>query len=342
MTVQKTNLPTFQRRSIVLGYGFTGPLADVAKVRDLEANGWEGIWMANQDPFSLLAVTAVNTSTIRLGTIVPWTRSVPTMAGSASTVDALSNGRFRLCLISMPRHWNENWHGIDTSRMIRRMREYIEAIRVAWRAQPDNPVNYDGEIYKLKDYVRRSPSAQGTIPIYVGASGPQMVRLAGRIADGILIHPVHSLKTLKEVTLPQLSEGAKSRGRTLADIDISPTFWCSISNDRSEALHWAKAHIGWYLAMPYTHWVWDANGWVKEKERGLDAIARGDSEALIDAISDEIAETICVVGTPDEARRRVAQYVDLTDLPRFMTIGQGGCPPDYSKENLARIIDTFS
>ncbi len=91
--------------------------------------------------------------------------------------------------------------------------------------------------------------------------------------------------------------------------------------------------------MPYTHWVWDANGWVKEKERGLDAIARGDSEALIDAISDEIAETICVVGTPDEARRRVAQYVDLTDLPRFMTIGQGGCPPDYSKENLARIID---
>src|SRR5262249_49886799 len=200
-----------------------------------------------------------------LGTsIATWARSVPTMATCAGTVDRISKGRFRLGLGTMPRAWNEDWHGIDTSRMVRRMREYVDCVRLAWSAHSGNSVNYEGEILHLRNFDSMRPPFRARLPIYLAASGPQMVRLAGELADGILIHPLQTLRTLTEVVLPQLSEGARRVGRDPGEMDPSVTIWCSISNDRREALHWAKAQIAGYIPMPYVYWVFEHHGWKKE------------------------------------------------------------------------------
>ena len=66
-----------------------------------------------------------------------------------------------------------------------------------------------------------------------------------------------------------------------------------------------------------------------EMEAGVAALRKQDQEALIEAIIDEVAEAVCVVGTPDEARRKVARYAGVTTMPRFMSVGpraKGICP----------------
>ncbi len=336
--------PLFPRKTLSMGaFGATGIDQAELMAGRLEDAGWDGAWVGEvgHDPFSILAVLAQQTSRLRLGTsIAGWMRTVPDMAGSAATLDDISRGRFRLGLGTMAPEANRDWHGIEPVRMVRRMREYIEAIRACWASAPGKPANYEGEIFQVRGLTRHRPTFSEKIPIFMAASGPQMVRLAGMIADGILVHPVHTLRTLKEVTLPQLESGAQARGRQLSDVDVSVTLWCSISNDRNEALRWAKAFVGSYLARSYTHWVFDRNGWQREKEAGLAALRSRDDEALIEAISDEIAEAVCVVGTPDEARRKVAQYAGLTTMPRFMSVGRA--PTEFVQENLDRIVETFT
>ncbi len=333
-----------ERRSVNLGsLGALDIDAFVSTAQRLEASGWDGVWIGEVgwDPFAMLAVLASKTNSIKLGTsIATWARSVPTMAACAATVDAISGGRFRLGIGTMPRKWNENWHGIDTSRMVRRMREYVEAIRVAWSAHSGRKVDYDGEILKLSQFTWMASPLRERIPIYLAASGPQMVRLAGRVADGILIHPIHTMKTMSEVTLPALQQASKGAERPTEEFDVAQSLWCSISHDRKEALHWAKAQIAWYLSLPYTHWVFDLNGWEREKEAGIAALARGDIDEVINSLTDEIAESICVVGTPDEVGSRIDRYSGLVGQLRFMAVTR--CPSEFTETSLAHMLEVFS
>ena len=105
----------------------------VANVKRVEAAGFECIWAgtgdATNDAFPVLAVYARHTERIKLGTaIVSWTRTPPTMEASAATVNEISGGRFVLGLGTMPKARNENWHNIDASHLVGRMREYVEVI----------------------------------------------------------------------------------------------------------------------------------------------------------------------------------------------------------------------
>jgi probable F420-dependent oxidoreductase len=315
----------------------------VQHAKQLEDLGWDGLWIGEVglDPFSLLSVIATRTSTINLGTsIATWARSVPTMAACAATVDLISKGRFRLGLGTMPKAWNEDWHGIDTTRIVRRMREYIEAIRAAWTAHSGRTASYEGELLHLRKFTGIAPPFRERVPVYLGASGPQMVSLAGQLTEGILIHPLQTVRTISEVVQPQLRRAAEKVGRDPSEIDQSITIWCSISDDRREALHWLKAQIAYYIPMPYVHWVFDYHGWTKQKEEAWAAYQRGDQDGIVDAITDDIAEAVGAAGTPDEVREKVAALEQLSGLPRLNTVTR--CPPDFSAANTARIVELFS
>ena len=166
----------FERPSIQLSpLGGETAISDfVSRAKQLEAGGWAGVWIGEVgfDPFAILGLVAANTSRLQIGTsIATWTRSVPTMAACAATLDRISNGRFRLGLGTMPRAWNEDWHGIDTSRMVRRMQEYIQAIRVAWKAHSGQAVSYEGEILHLRNYSQMWRPVREALPIFLAGSG---------------------------------------------------------------------------------------------------------------------------------------------------------------------------
>lgn len=312
--------------------------------RDLDAAGWEAAWtneVIDHDPYAILAVVASQTSQIRIGTSVStWTRTVPTLAASAATVDVISGGRFRLGLGTMPREWNRDWHGIAPERLVRRMQEYVEGIRVAWNAWPD-PASYPGELVGFTGLRRAWPLPRTTIPIYLGVSGPQLIRLAGRLADGVLMHSCYTMETLQDVTLPILAEGARAAGRSLDDIDLSLTVSCCVSEDRAEAIHWAKAQCAWYTSFDYNRWVFDHMGWSRQAAAASEAWKAGDKDRAIAAIDDDIVFSICLAGTADDVRRQARdKFGDLRFLPRIGTPTES--PPDFKAASMRRLIEVFA
>ena len=144
------------------------------------------------DAVSVLGLVAGRTERIALGSCVMQIPARPpaTAAMTAATLDALSDGRFRLGLgVSNP-DVSEGWYGVPFDGPLGRTREYVEIVRAALKGAP---VTYVGSHFQLPSGTRASAPLhlyterlRPTMPIYLAAVGPQNLRLAGRIADGWL------------------------------------------------------------------------------------------------------------------------------------------------------------
>jgi alkanesulfonate monooxygenase SsuD/methylene tetrahydromethanopterin reductase-like flavin-dependent oxidoreductase (luciferase family) len=132
-----------------LGIGFIRGLSPpdvVTAIQHAEAMGFESAWIAEGhggDHFALLSAAATATSRIALGTAVTsvYVRSAPTIAMAAATVDALSQGRFRLGVGSSHRVQVVDEHGLAYSQPVAQVRETIEIARRIWT---DSTATYDG------------------------------------------------------------------------------------------------------------------------------------------------------------------------------------------------------
>lgn len=328
----------------MMAYWPVTPVADaVARARAAEAAGFDCLWCgdASSDPFSVIAMYSRATTSIGLGTgIVSWARTPVAMAIAATTVDEISGGRFRLGLGTMPKDWNERWHGIDASRPVGRMNEYIEVIRQLWQAHSGKKLEFEGTFFRITDYTRWTKPVRDRVPVYLAVAMPQMTRLAGRIADGVFFHQVHSLQSLREISLPSLAAGAASAGRSLSEIDTSPSIVCSISKDRREAIEFAKPFFVGYTLIPYTHPAFDLHGFRSVREQVAERVLAGDHAGAVAAIPDELPPIFGLVGTPDDCRKKLAEYQGLVTTPSLATI-MHGVPADYAAENFRLVLDTF-
>src|SRR5690606_17470939 len=110
-----------------------------------------------------------------------------------------------------------------------RMRDYVAAVKACLRAfRRDEPLAHDGPFYQL-NYLPEAWSppthAFGDIKVDISAVGPVMTRVAGEVADGIHVHPLHSMPYLATRLLPSVAEGAATTGRDPTEIDlIIPVF----------------------------------------------------------------------------------------------------------------------
>jgi alkanesulfonate monooxygenase SsuD/methylene tetrahydromethanopterin reductase-like flavin-dependent oxidoreductase (luciferase family) len=172
------------------------------------------------DTFSLLAYLAGRTSRIRLA---PDVANLPLrppamIAKAAASIDLLSGGRFELGLGA-----GAFWENIaamggplrGTGESVDALEEAIELIRLWWSGE--GPVSFDGSHYQLRD-AKPGPPPAHPIGIWLGAYGPRMLRLTGRLADGWL----PSLGNLDEESIPArhhaIDEAAKKAGRNPSDI----------------------------------------------------------------------------------------------------------------------------
>jgi alkanesulfonate monooxygenase SsuD/methylene tetrahydromethanopterin reductase-like flavin-dependent oxidoreductase (luciferase family) len=172
------------------------------------------------DTFSLLAYLAARTSRVRLATDVANLplRPPAMIAKAAASIDVLSGGRFELGLGA-----GAFWENIvamggparDRGESVDALEEAIEVIRLWWSGK--EKVSYDGEHYALRD-VKPGPSPAHPIRIWIGAYGPRMLRLTGRLADGWL----PSLANMDAETIAErhqaIDEAAEKAGRDPSDI----------------------------------------------------------------------------------------------------------------------------
>jgi probable F420-dependent oxidoreductase len=185
----------------------------------VEAMSYDGLQIADaiHDGFLLAALALNATSHLKvcIGVLVIFPRSPMNVAISAWDLQRLSGGRFELGLGTQVEGNIEKRYSTPWTPPLKRMREYIEALRAIFDAfQYGEKLNYVGANYqftRLQPFFNPGPIEHPHIPLLIGAVGPKMTNLAGAIADGMLTHPTNTPpRYIREVILPRLKEGGVS------------------------------------------------------------------------------------------------------------------------------------
>jgi F420-dependent oxidoreductase-like protein len=195
------------------GAGTEGALDQmIGEVQKAEADGFASVWVANifgVDALTFLALAGRETKTIELGTfVVPTYPRHPTaIAQQALTVAAASNNRFTLGIGLSHKVVIENMFGLDYSKPIRHMREYLSVLMPLLEGKQ---VNFQGEEYRVA--AQMSVPGANRPPVLVAALGPQMLKLAGKMADGTATW-MGGPHYLRDTAAPLLRAAAAEAGR---------------------------------------------------------------------------------------------------------------------------------
>jgi alkanesulfonate monooxygenase SsuD/methylene tetrahydromethanopterin reductase-like flavin-dependent oxidoreductase (luciferase family) len=266
---------------------------------------------AGRDAPVILTQVAHETTTLKLGTnILPiYTRSPWLTATAALTVNEAAAGRFEILgLGSSYRARVERWFGQSFDKPVRRMREYVEVIR---RILTEGETTYEGDVFRTRDYpdVTALTHAPRNIRVFLGVTGPMMRKLAGRVADGVILNSLSTPEFIRR-SLELIEEGAVKAERDPSDVEIGCSIVLSANEDRAEAIEAAKRGLMFYIIYPEFDPIVETTQFLPQIQELRDAYWGGDESAAYDVITEELLEAFVVFGTPEECREKLGQYVD--------------------------------
>ena len=325
-----------------LGYPGTSFAESVSLARAADDAGLDlvAVGDASADNFALLGAIAAHTERLGLvSAIATWTRTPVTTALASKTVSNLASGRYRLGLGPMPRAWAQDWHGMEYSRPVDRMRDFVAAVRAAWNADMSHPADHDGPYYRIRGFPGHPGACSHSIPLLLAATGPRMSELAAEIADGVIFNCVHSRQWLEGVGAQALHAGLQRAGRSRDEIEVGILRICAIDEDRSRAYDLARRGLAFYFGVPYFADLLRYHGFDAEWEAGSAAFARGDYEGQLAALTDDIVRALAVAGTPADVISQVASYAGVVDWIELAA--SVGHPPEVSREQIERVIAVF-
>ncbi len=286
-------------------------------VQAAERNGFDAVWQADsrlvRECCVPMAAFAAVTDRIKIGSGVVdcWTRNPARLAATFSTLDDLAPGRI---ILGIGAWWDPLAAkvGIERAKPLTVMREVVTAVRALLA---NETVTMDGTFVHLDgvelDYVYQERRPKD-VPIYIGATGMQMMELAGEIADGVVLNYLVS-PSYNRTALERLEKGAAKAGRGVTDLDRPQLVVCSLDDDRARALDAARLLVTQYLGQqPH---IMKASGvpasLLDEIGQVLTWPATHDQvEAASKLVPDEIVQMITASGTADECRAKVAEYVE--------------------------------
>jgi 5,10-methylenetetrahydromethanopterin reductase len=308
-------------------------------VKYAEQKGFAAVWQAEsrlvREATVPMAAFASVTDRIKVGSGVVdcWSRNPARLAATFSTLDDLAPGRV---ILGIGAWWDPLAQkvGISREKPLRAMREIVTAVR---GLLANERVTFHGDFVHLDgvelDYVYQERRPKD-VPIYIGATGLQMMELTGEIADGAVLNYLVS-PDYNQQAIEALERGATKSGRSLADIDRPQLVVCSVHEDRKTALDMARLMVTQYLGQqPH---IMKASG---VPQSLLDKVGEvltwpATHEQVVAAsklVPDEIVQMLTASGTPDDARRQVAHYM------------RNGCtcPILYPLGDVKAMIDAFS
>ncbi len=273
-----------------------------------EAKGFEAVWQAEsrlvRDAIVPMAAFAAHTTKLKVGSgvINNWTRNIGLLAATFLTLDDLAPDRtvLRQLLTLEEVTFHGEFHNVDGIRL-----DVVHG-----RTTPRN------------------------VPIYIGATGMQMMELTGEIADGAVLNYLVAPKYNLEA-LDALERGAKKAGKTIADIDRPQLMICSVDTDRKKALDGARKMMVQYLGQqPH---LMKASGVSQEL---LDEIHQvltwpatdEEIEGAMHLVPDDVVQMCTASGSPEEVKAKVREYIDYGCT----------CPILYPLGDPKLMIDIFS
>lgn len=294
-----------------------------------EARGYDAVWTGEtaHDPLMPLVVAAGRTTAIGLGTsiTVAFARSPMTLASTAWDLNAYARGRFMLGLGSQIKPHIEKRFSMPWSHPAARMREFISAMRAIWDSwQHGTKLDFRGDFYThtiMTPMFNPGPSEFGPPRVLLAAVGEGMTRVAGEVADGLLVHGFTTEKYLRSVTIPALQTALAASGRTRSDFELTyPAF--VVTGDTEEEIAVAAAgtrkQIAFYGSTPAYRPVLALHGW-GDLQPELNMLSKqGKWDEMASLIDDEVLNTFAVVGTAAEVPTLLhARYGDIIDRLRL-------------------------
>ena len=252
--------------------------------------------------------------------------------------------RFPLGLGAGVKRLNETWHGVEYGRPAPHLRETIEVVRLIMsRAHSGEPIRFAGEYHDIdiKGWVRPHPPARDAVPIYAAAVREGMARMAGDVADGLIGHPMCSLRWLDEVLIANFERGIQRSGRDRSRFDFVPTVCCVIDDDEAAAYDAARRTVAFYATVRAYAPLWEMHGFGNAAAAVGQAFRSGDLGSMPEHVSDEMVDTYCAAGPLDKVRERVEQVTELADGV-FLTPATYFIAPDRIAEYQRRIVAAFS
>ncbi|MFT5267791.1 MAG: putative F420-dependent oxidoreductase [Acidimicrobiales bacterium] len=284
------------------------------------------------DPYQLLALGAAATSTIGLGTSVAmaFPRSPTITAMSAWSLQKLSQGRFVLGLGSQVRGHVRRRFGMEWHAPAPWMRDYIRAMQAVWDCwQNGTELNFTSEHYNLNLMVPLfdpGPIDHPTIPVHVAAIGPNMVAMAGEVADGVRLHPVCTPRFIDEQVHPNIARGAARTGRdaSLVEVCMKPLVGTAGTEKQlAVSTETVRARVAFYLSTPSYRRAFELHGWgdIAEQASRLSKAQKWD--ALPALVDDEMLHTVATLGThetiAEQLRERYSERVDRIEFSMPVT-----------------------
>jgi 5,10-methylenetetrahydromethanopterin reductase len=284
-------------------------------VRYAENRGFEAVWQAEsrlvRDAIVPMAAYAAVTEKLKIGSgvINNWTRNIGLLASTFLTLDDLAPNRV-ICGIGA--WWDPLAKnvGINRTKPLTAMKETITIMKKLLNMER---VTFDGEFVHVNgielDVVhgRREPR---NVPIFIGATGDQMMEMTGELADGVVMNycvpPEYNLKALE-----LLAAGAKKAGRNFDEIDRPQLVVCSVDTDHDKAIDTTRELLTQYLAQqPH---IAKASGVSQEIVTQIQSIlgwpaTHEQIQKAKHLVPEDLVLRITASGTPEEARKKVDEY----------------------------------
>jgi F420-dependent oxidoreductase-like protein len=264
----------------------------IERVKLAESLGYESVYVthiAARDPFTVLTTYAAATERIRLGTgVTPiYARTPVATAQAAATLDEYSGERMVLGLGVSHRPTVEGWYGQKIDKPVREMREYLGVVRAILRGEEPPPSEKWPTGFQFMGY-----QARPDLPIYIAGLSPAMLRLAGELADGVILwlcEPTY----IREVVVPEVTKGREKAGKPLDGFDIVAAVPSAVTDDPDAAREVMRNDLIPYFHLPFYRAMIERSGFEPDIEK---------AEPFINALA--------AIGTADEAKAVIDSYLE--------------------------------
>jgi F420-dependent oxidoreductase-like protein len=281
----------------------------IERVRVAESLGYESVYVthiAARDPFTVLTAYAAATDRIRLGTgVTPiYARTPVAAAQAAATIDEYSGGRMVLGLGVSHRPVVEGWYGQEIGKPVREMREYLGAVRAILRGEDPPPGEKWPTGFHFMGY-----GAREDLPIYIAGLSPAMLRLAGEMADGVILwlcEPGY----IRDVVVPEVTKGREKAGKPLEGFDIVAAVPSAVTDEPDEARNTLRGDLIPYFSLPFYRSMIERAGFGDDIAAFDAKMKEGDAQGACAEISDGYLGTLAAIGTAGEANATIERYFE--------------------------------
>lgn len=313
------------------------PIGEIVKLaKKAEEVGIQYCWVTdhynNRSVYVSLAAIAGATEKIMLGpgATNPYLVHPSVTASSIASIDEISGGRATLGIAAGDRMLL-NSLGVKIQKPLKTMGEAIWVIRELLAGKN---VSFDGEFFKLKN-TKLNFKPKHRIPIYVGAQGPRLLMLAGRISDGVLVNASSPLDMDHAVL--QIARGALRADRKMEEIDVTAYTSFSIADSHEKAAEAAKPIVV-FIASSTPEAVFKRHK-ISMEEVSLvkEELRKGKFEKAVAAVTEEMLDSLSVYGTPAECVEKILE-LSKTGVTQFVMGSPLGPNPAASIEMVRREI----